>query len=236
MWNNYDYPGLPAPVGTQATTVSYGATNTGLPGATDNPGNWLDDWITSYYTYPLPQGAAATGTGTPVVSVVPGTPAAPAAVAAAAAAAATPASQQQLPAAVPAVVAGGVAVLQRSYSYSPEFRGEGSRRAAGEHTTHDAPPVTFTVPAGCNGLDLLFGPIETSPGAQPRDFDHVVQTGKARVVNAVAGGELDQTKLTPGQQIAIIVPWRMATTAAVPAGHLRVELVAQFYAAAPATS
>lgn len=232
---NYDYPGLPTTTGAGgmgacAPVLGSGATtDSGLPGAADNPGNWIDGTITSYDPYPLPStivesvpgsSMPATSATEPTGNVVPPASVAP-----------SPASTAdlRLPASPPQSVP-SVPVFQHAYAFNPAFHGE-RKKAHDEHVTHEPQPVSFTVPDGCNAMEILFGPVELAPiTGQPQDFDHVIQTGKARVVDAVRGRALDEASISPGQQVAVIVPWRAASTARIEAGRLRMLVMARFFA------
>lgn len=236
----YDtYPGLVPTGGSgRAAVVAYtgDGNDDGLPGSNDNPGNWIDEFIgPTYQTYPVPPPTTTTGgtsTSTPGGTSTPPATSTPAS--APSSASSSPATTRQLLSVAPATAMPIAPQFQRAYCTNPVFHGErgekAERKGPEEHVTREAEPVSFTVPAGCNAVDLWFGPIEPAPGARPQDFQHVIQTGKARVLDGDAGGELDETKLQPGQHLAILVPWRAAASTKLEAGRLRMAVIAYFFA------
>ncbi|MCU1279476.1 MAG: hypothetical protein JWM53_3022 [bacterium] len=257
---NYDaYPGLPPAGGPPTTGVTYGGSvsDSGLPGSTDNPANWIDNTIgPTYVDYPLPvsiiyskpspttpggTGGSPSGSSPPAMAlelrlVGGGGAGAPVQVRVAPPSndGGASGSGAQAASASGAPATSVSTTLQRAYCLNPAFHGERSERkaAAEEHVTHEAQPVLFTVPSGCNAVDLWFGPIEPTMGAKPHDFQHVIQTGKARVVDADSRAELDEATLSAGQHVAVIVPWRAAPSAKIEAGRLRMAVIAHFYAVA----
>jgi hypothetical protein len=238
----YDaYPALvPTGSGGASTSIVQGGSNDGLPGASDNPANWTDSLIgPTYELYPLSPATisvpppTAGGTSSPS-----GSSRAPTSAHAPSAPSSAVAMQRQIANAAPAMPF--VPQLQRAYCFNPVFHGErgeknekSERKGPEEHITREAEPVSFTVPPGCNAADLWFGPIEPAPGARPQDFQHVIQTGKARVLDGDGGGELDETNLQSGQHLAVVVPWRAAASTKLEPGRLRMAVMAHFYAVNP---
>jgi hypothetical protein len=93
----------------------------------------------------------------------------------------------------------------------------------------DGTPLAFVVPDGCDSLDLLYGPIEVSPGCGcDADLDQVVLTGEAKLSANVDG--IDRP-LVPGEQVIVTVPWRAASWVTLDAGRLRMQVMAHFYSA-----
>lgn len=130
-----------------------------------------------------------------------------------------------------------VDVFSRQPSFNPVFHGKPAREAREgkdeqheEAVTHDALPVSFVVPAGCDAVDLTMGPIEVSPGGHDKDLNHVIQTGKWRVVDGDTGEAIDEVAIAQGQHINVIVPWRTLSKTRLEAGRLRAFVFAHFYA------
>lgn len=88
----------------------------------------------------------------------------------------------------------------------------------------DGAPVAFVVPDGCDAVDFTFGAIEANPGhANAQDLDEVVTVGTAVVSGTDCG------PLTPGDQIAVVIPWRYGSWVELAADHLRLPIFARFY-------
>jgi hypothetical protein len=91
----------------------------------------------------------------------------------------------------------------------------------------DATPVVFIVPEGCDAVDLLYGPIEVTPGCGcDSDLDQIVTVGEAKLSANVCGID---GPLVPGDQIMVTVPWRAASWVDLEAGRLRLQVLAHFY-------
>ena len=97
-----------------------------------------------------------------------------------------------------------------------------------ELITREGRPVAFTVPAGCDSVDIFYGAIEVNPGVgEDADLDAIVAVGDAVVT--VSDGAVDALDaLKPGSTIFVTVPWRAATWVELPANRLRVPVVAAF--------
>jgi hypothetical protein len=135
--------------------------------------------------------------------------------------------------------------LLRAFSFNPEFREqyptaheELIEEMIGEKVSvrmvaRDATPLVFVVPDGFDSVDLLYGPVEVSPGCGcDADLDQIVTVGQAKLSANVDGID---GPLSPGQQIMVTVPWRAATFVELPAGRLRMQVLARFYRAEPPT-
>jgi hypothetical protein len=93
----------------------------------------------------------------------------------------------------------------------------------------DATAVAFVVPDGCDSMDLLYSPIEVNPGCGcDEDLEQVVIAADAKLSANVDGTD---GPLVPGQQIIVTVPWRAASWVEMPAGRLRMQVMAHFYKA-----
>ena len=119
----------------------------------------------------------------------------------------------------------------RAFTFNPAFEPK-HRRAEHEHEkeshalTHDAEPVVFVVPDGCDALDLLYGPIEVNPDiGDDEDLDAAVSIGKAKLQASTC----DLSRLRAGDQVSVIVPWRGHARLDLDAKHLRAEVIAHFY-------
>lgn len=93
--------------------------------------------------------------------------------------------------------------------------------------TRDATPVAFVVPDGCDSIDLLYSPIELNPGVGiDDDLNQVVLVSDAKLSANLEGID---GPLTPGDQVIVTVPWRAASWVDMPAGTLRMQVMAHFY-------
>src|SRR5207245_605693 len=80
--------------------------------------------------------------------------------------------------------------------------------------TKESDPIAFFVPYGFNAVDFYIGPIEVNPDfGKPEDLDEVVTVGELTI------GGVDE-RLTPGDQISVVVPWRHASWVEMAADHL----------------
>jgi hypothetical protein len=122
----------------------------------------------------------------------------------------------------------------RGFTLSPAFEPKHRKADAKEHehreelyaVTHDAEPVVFVVPPGCDALDLLYGPIEVNPDVgDDEDLDAAVSIGKAKLQASTC----DLSRLRAGDQVSVIVPWRGHARLDLDAKHLRAEVIAHFY-------
>ena len=122
----------------------------------------------------------------------------------------------------------------RELTFNPAFEPKHRRGEAKEHdhreelhaVTHDADPVVFVVPAGCDALDLLYGPIEVNPDVgNDEDLEAAVSIGKAKLQASTC----DLSRLRAGDQVSVIVPWRGHARLDLKAKHLRAEVFAHFY-------
>ncbi len=94
--------------------------------------------------------------------------------------------------------------------------------------TIDGAPVTFTVPRGCDSIELLTGPIEVVPGVGAKeDLELPAFAGRARVL--IDGTERKVDRLEPGERITVIIPWRASGTIALPVGRLRQLVRVHFF-------
>jgi hypothetical protein len=122
-------------------------------------------------------------------------------------------------------------VTFRGFTFNPAFeakhrRGEHEHEKDSHALTHDAEPVVFVVPAGCDALDLLYGPIEVNPDVgDDGDLEAAVSIGKAKLQASTC----DLTRLRAGDQVSVIVPWRGHARLELEAKHLRAEVIAHFY-------
>ena len=113
-------------------------------------------------------------------------------------------------------------------AYLAEVLGDGEALPS-RLASRDATPVAFVVPDGCDAMDLLYGPIEVNPGCGcDSDLDQIVLTGEAKLSANVRGVD---RPLEPGEQIIVTVPWRAAGWVSLPAGRLRMQVMARFYRA-----
>lgn len=124
----------------------------------------------------------------------------------------------------------------RGFTFNPAFEPKHRKADAKEHehreelhaVTHDAEPVVFVVPPGCDALDLLYGPIEVSPDVgDDEDLEAAVSIGKAKLQATTC----DLSRLRAGDQVSVIVPWRGHARLDLEAKHLRAEVIAHFYRA-----
>jgi hypothetical protein len=105
---------------------------------------------------------------------------------------------------------------------------ERERHEEARAVTHDAEPVVFVVPPGCDALDLLYGPIEVNPDVgDDEDLEAAVSIGKAKLQASTC----DLSRLREGDEVAVIVPWRGHSRLELDAKHLRAEVIAHFYRA-----
>jgi hypothetical protein len=151
----------------------------------------------------------------------------------------------QTPAPVPPVAApvlapvGGPSRLLRAHVFNPSFTPcyPTAHEAlieemideviAARMVIADATPVVFVVPEGCNAVDLLYGPIEVTPGCGcDADLDQIVTVGEAKLSANVC--DLDGP-LVPGDQLMVTVPWRAASWVDLESGRLRMQVLAHFY-------
>jgi hypothetical protein len=195
------YPGAGGPASTS---------DSGLPGSSRNPGNWIDNFLDpTYKTYPL---------------TTPTTPAPPPQII----------SPVQQPATQAIVrLSAQAQTTQRGFVLNPKFEAKkGEKGAAGdEYVTHGS-RVQFVVPEGCNTVDLFFSPIEVVPNVgHERDLSHAFEANRAKITDE-DGELLDESNLTPGQKIDVHVPWRGLASTHLEAGRLRIKVLAQFYFAA----
>lgn len=143
------------------------------------------------------------------------------------------AEEMQAPAPPPADV------LSSAYSFNPKFRAHHPRanetyleevldeKITAKMMEKDAPPLAFTVPDGCDSVQLLYGALELNPGVgKERDLDQVVIVGAANLCADV--GEVEGP-LTPGTALIVSVPWRAASWVDLPANRLRVNVLARFF-------
>lgn len=124
----------------------------------------------------------------------------------------------------------------RAFTFNPAFEPKHRRAESKEQerheehhaVTHDAEAVVFIVPAGCDALDLLYGPIEVNPDiGDDGDLDAAVSIGKAKLQASTC----DLTRLRAGDEVSVIVPWRGHARLDLEAKHLRAEVIAHFYRA-----
>ena len=124
----------------------------------------------------------------------------------------------------------------RAFTLNPAFEPKHRRGETKEHehheelraVTHDAEPVVFVVPPGCDSLDLLYGPIEVNPDVGgDDDLEAAVSIGKAKLQASTC----DLSRLRAGDQLSVIVPWRGHARLDLDARHLRAEVIAHFYRA-----
>jgi hypothetical protein len=94
--------------------------------------------------------------------------------------------------------------------------------------TKDAAPVAFVVPEGCDAGDFYLGAVEVNPDhGNSIELDLVVTVGSIKLSpNAQPGNG----PLHPGDQITVTVPWRYGSWVELAPDHLRVPIVARFYA------
>jgi hypothetical protein len=135
--------------------------------------------------------------------------------------------------------------LLRAFVFNPSFRhhrsgqeefldeildediGEKGEELGARMRSHDATPVAFVVPDGCDSLDILFGPIEVNPGCGcDEDLEQIVTVGEAKLSANVDGID---GPLTPGDQVIVTVPWRAASWVDLPPGRLRLPVLVHFY-------
>jgi hypothetical protein len=129
--------------------------------------------------------------------------------------------------------------MLRAHSFNPEFSPriptaqeayiaeELDEEIPAGMITKDTTPVVFVVPDGCDSMDLLFSPIEVNPGCGcDSDLDEIVTVGEAKLSANVR--DLD-AQLRPGDQVIVTVPWRAASWVDLPAGRLRMTVIASFY-------
>jgi hypothetical protein len=122
----------------------------------------------------------------------------------------------------------------RAFTFNPAFEPKHRKAEAKEHehreelhaVTHDAEPVVFVVPPGCDALDLLYGPIEINPDVgDDDDLAAAVSIGKAKLQASTC----DLSRLRAGDEVAVVVPWRGHARLDLDAKHLRAEVIAHFY-------
>jgi hypothetical protein len=122
----------------------------------------------------------------------------------------------------------------RGFTFNPAFEPKHRKADTKEHehreelhaATHDAEPVVFVVPPGCDALDLLYGPIEVNPEVgDDKDLDAAVSIGKAKLQASTC----DLSRLRAGDQVSVIVPWRGHGRLDLDAKRLRAEVIAHFY-------
>ena len=110
-------------------------------------------------------------------------------------------------------------------SFEPKHRGAEHERES-RSLTRDADAVVFTVPDGCDALDLLYGPIEVNPDVgSDEDLEAAVSIGKAKLQASTC----DLSRLRGGDQVSVIVPWRGTSRLHLGAQRLRAEVIAHFY-------
>jgi hypothetical protein len=192
----------------------------------------------------MPPAPATPAPVTVVISMPPGASAPTATVVPASDPVATPAAPVApvapvAPIATPILVPSPQSRILRAYTLSPQFVPQ-------YHTAHDelleeladeplarrmiakdATPVVFVVPDGCDSIDLLYGPVEVTPGfGNDGDLDQLIAVGDAKLSANFDGID---GPLTPGDQIIVTVPWRAASWVELPAGRLRMQVLAHFY-------
>jgi hypothetical protein len=122
----------------------------------------------------------------------------------------------------------------RGFTFNPAFEPKHRKAETKEHehreelqaVTHDAEPVVFVVPPGCDALDLLYGPIEINPDVgDDDDLAAAVSIGKAKLQASTC----DLSRLRAGDEVAVVVPWRGHARLDLDAKHLRAEVIAHFY-------
>lgn len=98
--------------------------------------------------------------------------------------------------------------------------------------THEAAPLPFAVPAGCNSVELFYGPVTVNPNTgREDDAEQMVMLGtpqiqhQGRTFDGAAVGEL-----TPGSALLVTIPWRAASFVTLGAKRLMVTVYARFYA------
>jgi hypothetical protein len=196
---------------------------------------------------PAPAGSAPSN-GTPVPSTGTPAPSSGSPSSAPAMPTASPILAPSAPASSPSIVpVAAQSKILRAFVFNPEFRprvrtgqeefledelGEDIDDLAEElgearMRSHDASPVAFVVPDGCDSLDILFGPIEINPSCGcDEDLEEIVTVGEAKLSANVDGID---GPLTPGDQVMITVPWRAASWVELPTGRLRLPLLVNFY-------
>jgi hypothetical protein len=103
-----------------------------------------------------------------------------------------------------------------------------SKSSGGQDVEIDSAPIKLTVPPNCNALEVTLSAIEPAPGGVEADTAELVDAGKQRIVD-VAGGELDETALNPGDVVYLVVPWRAPAKAKIDAGKARRAVKVEFY-------
>jgi len=107
----------------------------------------------------------------------------------------------------------------RAWSHNPAFTAAG---------VSESEPANFFVPAGCDAVELLTGPIELVPGTGSKpDLDLPTYSGRARIL--INGSERTVERLQPGDLVTVIIPWRASGTHAVPGGRLRQLVHVHFF-------
>lgn len=97
-----------------------------------------------------------------------------------------------------------------------------------ELVTREARPIAFTVPPGCDSVDIFYGPIEINPGVgELDDLDEIMAVGDYKVT-ASQGADDACDALDVGSTIYVTLPWRAAPWVDLPANRLRVPVIAAF--------
>jgi hypothetical protein len=97
-----------------------------------------------------------------------------------------------------------------------------------EWRTVEGDALTFTVPDGTDAVELLAGPVEMVPGVgSPEDLEQPAFTGAARLL--ANGCECAVDHLHPGDELTVVIPWRVSGAISLPAGRLRQMIHAHFY-------
>jgi len=134
--------------------------------------------------------------------------------------------------------------LVRSWSYNPAFflhaAATGHKTAAEKrdaaqkheeqqerHITHDAAPLIFTVPDGCDSIRLLYGAVESVDGTPltGAEKELVIVAGHEKITTDGPQGDM----LAPGATVVVVVPWRGRGRHQIEPNRVRVEVIAHFY-------
>jgi len=95
------------------------------------------------------------------------------------------------------------------------------------HITHDAAPLIFTVPEGCDSIRLLYGAVESGDGSPltGAEKELVIVAGHEKITTDGPQGDM----LAPGATVVVVVPWRGRGRHQIEPNRVRVEVIAHFY-------